>query len=128
MKHWPGIAAPTVLVNLSNLGWFGDSSAPTQHLHISRMRTLELQRPMLRATNTGATAIIDHRARVLASLPGFSQGVLTGKVSGRTGRTPYALWVSATGLWPLLLAACLGLLWAAIGWPVNVPWRSRRTT
>lgn len=103
-------AAPTVLANVSNIGWFGDTIAVDQHLQISRMRTLELQRPMLRATNTGATAIIDHRARVQAQLPPFSRGVLQGQVQGRSGRTPYAAWVGALGLWPLLLAA-----WAALG-------------
>ena len=106
------LRAPTLLVNLSNIGWFGDSAAPRQHLNISRMRSLELQRPMLRATNTGATAIIDHRARVSASLPTFTRGVLTGTVQGRSGRTPYATWVSATGLWPWLAGSWLALLWA----------------
>ncbi len=109
--------APTVLANVSNIGWFGDTIAVGQHLHISRMRTLELQRPMLRATNTGATAIIDHRARVLAQLPPFTRGVLHGQVQGRSGRTPYALWVGALGLWPLLLAA-----WGALG---LLAWRTR---
>ena len=111
-RHFVGQGgAPTVLVNVSNIGWFGDSAAPLQHLHISRMRSLELQRPMLRATNTGATAIIDHRARVLASLQGFTRGVLTGVVQGRIGLTPYTRWVAATGLWPWLAAA-----WALLGW------------
>lgn len=53
--------APTVLVNVSNIGWFGKTIAIDQHLHISRMRSLELGRPMVRATNTGATVIINHR-------------------------------------------------------------------
>jgi apolipoprotein N-acyltransferase len=61
--------APTVLANISNIGWFGDSIAIPQHLNISRLRSLELQRPMLRATNTGATAVIDHRGVVTAALP-----------------------------------------------------------
>ena len=69
------------------------------------MRTLELQRPMLRATNTGATAVIDHRGRVTASLPPFTQGVLAAEVQGRQGRTPYAAWVGAMGLWPLFMLA-----------------------
>jgi len=112
----PAERAPTLLVNLSNIGWFGDSPAPVQHLNISRMRAIELQRPMLRATNTGATAIIDHHGRVLASLPGFTRGVLTGRVQARSGHTPYVAWVSATGLWPLLAASWLGLLWSAFGW------------
>lgn len=57
------VTAPTVLVNLSNIGWFGDSVAIDQHLSISRMRALEFERPMLRATNTGATVVIDHRGK-----------------------------------------------------------------
>jgi apolipoprotein N-acyltransferase len=57
------------MLNLSNLAWFEDTLALPQHLQISRMRALETQHPMLRATNTGATAIIDARGRVSAQLP-----------------------------------------------------------
>ena len=103
-------ASPTVLANVSNIGWFGDTIAVAQHLNISRLRTLELQRPMLRATNTGATAVIDHRGRVTASLPPFTQGVLAAEVQGRDGRTPYAAWAGAIGLWPLLALAWVLLL------------------
>jgi apolipoprotein N-acyltransferase len=104
-------SAPTVFANVSNIGWFGDTIAVDQHLHISRMRTLEFQRPMLRATNTGATAIIDHRARVLGQLQPFTQGVLDGKVQGREGLTPFAWWSARFGLWPwlLLASAVIGL-------------------
>jgi apolipoprotein N-acyltransferase len=108
--------APTVMVNLSNIGWFGDTIAIAQHLHISRLRTLELQRPMLRSTNTGATAVIDHRGEVTAMLPPHTRGVLVAPVEGREGLTPYARWVSRGGLWPLALgaAAVLGaVLWRA---------------
>ena len=103
--------APTIFANLSNIGWFGDTIAVPQHLHISRMRTLEFQRPMLRATNTGATAVIDHRGQVLAMLPPFTQGVLEGRVQGREGLTPFAWWSARFGLWPwlLLAVAVLGL-------------------
>jgi len=97
--------APTMFANISNIGWFGDSIAVRQHLEISRMRTLELQRPMLRATNTGATAVIDHTGNVVYALPAYTQGVLQGEVQGREGLTPFARWASAFGLWPLLIAA-----------------------
>jgi apolipoprotein N-acyltransferase len=67
------------------------------------MRTLEFQRPMLRATNTGATAVIDHTGRMTASLAPFTQGVLDAAVQGRTGLTPFAWWAARFGVWPLWL-------------------------
>ena len=106
--------APTVLVNVSNIAWFGDTVAIDQHRQIARLRALELGRPMLRATNTGATAVIDHRGRVLAQWPYGARGVLDTVVEGRSGVTPYAAWVARWGLWPLALA-CL-LLWGAAAW------------
>jgi apolipoprotein N-acyltransferase len=93
----------TLLVNLSNTAWFGDSLAQAQHLQIARMRALESGRPMLRATNTGMTAIVSPRGRVEHVLPPFSAGVLTGEVHGYTGLTPYARWGNAAAL--LLIAA-----------------------
>jgi apolipoprotein N-acyltransferase len=101
--------APSVLANLSNIGWFGDTVAIPQHLHITRLRTLELQRPMLRSTNTGATAIVDHRARVTHQLAPLVRGTLAGSVQGRHGVTPYAAWASRAGLWPLVALAVLGV-------------------
>ena len=97
-------SAPTVLLNVSNIAWFGDTVAIDQHLAISRMRALEFERPMVRATNTGATVVIDHRGRVTAALPRLTRGVLVAEVEGRHGLTPYARWVSRFGLWPLWIA------------------------
>jgi apolipoprotein N-acyltransferase len=99
----------TLLVNVSNDAWFGDSTAPHQHLEISRMRSLEVGRDALRATNDGITALIDARGRVTARIPQFQPGVLTGTVQPRTGDTPYA----RIGNWAVLLAA-LALLAAAL--------------
>lgn len=110
--------APTVLVNFSNIGWFGDSVAIDQHLNISRMRALEFERPMLRATNTGATVVIDHQARVKHALAPFERAVLEGNVQGREGLTPFARWAHALGLVPL---TALCLLVCALGW-----WRARK--
>ena len=107
-------SAPTILANMSNIGWFGQTIAVAQHLNISRMRSLELQRPMLRATNTGATALIDHRGQVTHRLAPHTQGVLVGEVQGRSGVTPFARWAGAAGLWPLAGAAlllCVVLAW-----------------
>jgi apolipoprotein N-acyltransferase len=102
-----GRAGPTIFANISNIGWFGDTIAVHQHLQISRLRSLEFQRPMLRATNTGATVVIDHAGRVTHSLPPHTQGVLEGVVQGRTGLTPFVRWASRFGLWPLTVLAAL---------------------
>jgi apolipoprotein N-acyltransferase len=99
-------------VNVSNIGWFGDTVAIDQHLHISRMRALEFQRPVIRATNTGATALVDHRGVVTQQLPRLTRAVLTGQVEGRDGMTPFARWSAAWGLWPLW-AVGLGIVLAA---------------
>lgn len=104
--------APTVFANVSNLGWFNDSIALDQHLNISRARALEFQRPFVRATNTGATAILDHAAVVQKSLPPRTRGVLVGEVQGRSGITPFAWWAARFGLWPLW-GLCLLLAGAA---------------
>ena len=93
----------TLLVNVSNVAWFGDSLAPHQHLQIAQLRALETGRTMLRATNTGMTAIIDHHGRVAAALPESTQGTLSGSAQGRSGATPYVRW----GNTPLMLLALL---------------------
>jgi apolipoprotein N-acyltransferase len=103
--HTPG-PEPTLMLNMSNLAWFNDSLALPQHLQISRMRALETQHPMLRATNTGATAIIDARGRVAAQLPYLKAGALNGEVQGYQGTTPFIRY----GNWPALLLAGLLLL------------------
>ncbi len=99
--------APTVLVNLSNLAWFNTSVALDQHLHIARLRAMELGRPMLRSTNTGATVVIDHQGRVTHALPRATAGRLEATVEGRQGLTPYARWAGQWGLWPLWVSALL---------------------
>lgn len=108
-----GPDSPHVLVNFSNIAWFGDTVAQAQHLNISRLRTLELQRPMVRVTNTGTTAVIDHRAVVQDLAPVWQRTVLKTQVSAREGPpTFYARWVAPWGLWPLWVLG-LGLLLAA---------------
>lgn len=107
--------APTLMVNLSNIGWFGDSIALPQHLAISRMRALEFARPMVRATNTGATAVIDHTGQVSARLAPFTRAVLRTQVRGVQGAiTPYAHWAARWGLLPLWLAAAGVILLAGV--------------
>jgi apolipoprotein N-acyltransferase len=107
------LPAATVLVNVSNLAWFGDSLAPWQHAQMSQMRALETGRMMLRATNTGLTAIIDPQGRLLASLPPFTSGSLSGSIQGYAGSTPYIRWGNTLvlALWGLL---GIGLLLARV--------------
>jgi apolipoprotein N-acyltransferase len=99
----------TLLVNVSDDAWFGNSFAARQHRQISQMRALETGRMMLRATNTGSTAIIDNRGRVLEEMPLFKRGVLKGIAQGYSGQTPYVRW----GNWPIVIASGLFLLLAA---------------
>lgn len=100
-------AGANVLINVSNIAWFGDSHALEQHLQIARMRSLELARPMLRATNTGVTAAIDHRGRVTARLPGHQFGTLSTRVHAASGLTPFARWANAPA-WILALVMLAG--------------------
>jgi apolipoprotein N-acyltransferase len=79
----------TLLVNVTNDAWYGRSLAAEQHEQIAAMRALETARPMLRATNTGITSVIDHHGTELARLPWFTSGVLEATIAGRTGTTPY---------------------------------------
>jgi len=95
----------TLLVNVSNVAWFGDSVAPPQHLQISQARALETGRYMLRATNTGMTAVINPRGEVERVAPDFSRAVLTHEVTGHEGATPYVRWGNAAAL-----ALCVILL------------------
>jgi apolipoprotein N-acyltransferase len=96
-----GPNAATVLANATNLAWFGKRMIQDQHLQFSRMRALEFQRGQVRATNTGATAVIDWRGRVTDRLPPDVEGELDASVEGRIGDTPYATWLAQFKLWPL---------------------------
>ncbi len=100
----------TLLVNVSNDAWFGDSVAPWQHLQIARMRALETGRYMLRATNTGVTAIIDQHGKTVKLAPQFEVARLDGTAQGFAGATPYVL----GGNLPVLLVAAAML--AALRW------------
>ena len=96
--------AATILLNVSNLAWYGESIAIAQHLQISQMRSLETGRPMLRATNTGATAVIDGRGQVTAVLAPNTRATLAATVQGMAGMTPYILFGNRLILGIILLA------------------------
>jgi apolipoprotein N-acyltransferase len=99
----------TILLNVSNIAWFGNSIALPQHLQISQMRALETGRPMLRATNSGATAVINSQGVVVAQLPPFTRGMLEATVQGHTGWTPYILTGNSAVIGLALLI--LGFTW-----------------
>lgn len=84
-----------LLVNVSEDAWFGDSLAPHQRIQMARMRALETARPMLRAANTGVSAIVDHQGRVTASSKQFEPTVVKGTVQPMQGTTPYVRWGNA---------------------------------
>ena len=93
----------TLLVNMSNVAWFGDSLAPAQHLQIARLRAIETGRMHLTATNTGITAAIDRDGRVLARLEQFTEGRLEIPAQGYAGATPYVRLRD----WPVVVACLL---------------------
>ena len=105
----PSLPQATLLVNLSNTAWFGDSLAQPQHLQIARLRAIETGRTMLRATNTGMTAMVTPDGSVAAALPPFTTGGLRVDAQGRSGLTPYARWGNALAL-VIAVAACVPAL------------------
>ena len=84
--------ATDLLLTVSNDAWFGNSHGPHQHMEIARMRALEFGRPLLRATNNGITAIVDHKGDFIARLPQFEEKVLKAEVPSVIGNTPYSQW------------------------------------
>ncbi|KRB88498.1 apolipoprotein N-acyltransferase [Noviherbaspirillum sp. Root189] len=115
-----GRPQPTILLNVSNIAWFGDSIALPQHLQISQLRSLESGRPMLRSTNTGVTAVINHKGDVIARLAPFERAVLAANVQGYDGLTPY----SRFGNSPVIAATILliaAAFWRHRGGRKNAP-------
>jgi apolipoprotein N-acyltransferase len=108
------LRAASLLINVTNNAWYGDSTAPHQHLQISRMRALEAGRYLIRAANDGITAAIGPHGEIAARLPQFTEGVLRVEVQPMAGLTPYA----RVGNYPVVLgaAAMLGLaIWRRRG-------------
>ncbi len=100
----------TLLVNISNDAWYGQSYAANQHMQFSQARALETGRYMLRSTNTGATASIDQHGYVLAHAPHDTQTTLDVTAQGYTGSTPYVRW----GNWPFIVfcfTVLIALVW-----------------
>ena len=110
---------PDVLVQATNDAWFGKISGPYQHLALARLRAVEFGLPMLRAANTGISAVIDARGRVLAQLDLDQQGHLDAALPGALPPTPYARW----GDLPVYLVVLLG--WVVLVWRARVAVRLR---
>jgi apolipoprotein N-acyltransferase len=94
-----------LLLTISDDSWFGTSAGPLQHLQMARMRAIENGRYLIRVTNTGVTAIINHHGKIETQAAPFVEHSLTASVRVTLGHTPYSRW----GSWPILLA-CLTLL------------------
>jgi apolipoprotein N-acyltransferase len=93
------------LVNVTNDGWFGHSTARYEQFQMARMRALEEGRDMIVATNDGISAVIGPRGEIQASAPPFQSYVLRSSVTPRSGLTPYA----RVGNWLIVSLAALGL-------------------
>ena len=106
-RAFSSLPESSYLANVSNDAWFGDTSAPFQHLQIARVRALESGRPIARSTNTGFTAFIDHKGRVEKKGPQFVPAVLVGTITGRVGSTPYIKY----GDMPALIISITIILW-----------------
>ena len=100
----------TILLNASNLAWYGDSIAMPQHLQFATMRVLETGRPWLSATNTGATVVVDAHGQIKAQLPVLTQATLQSTVQGYSGMTPYIFWGNR-GILLLVFAILLVTCW-----------------
>jgi apolipoprotein N-acyltransferase len=95
-----------LLITISNDAWFGDSLGPKQHMAIAQMRALETQRYLLRSTNTGITALVNHKGEIVKQLPTKQRATLTALAQTRQGSTPFMQF----GLWPLFIITILILL------------------
>ncbi len=97
------LPASTLLVNVSNDAWFGNTAAPHQHEQKARMRSREFARPLIRVTNTGVSSAIDYQGRILGRILHNTTGIMDVQVQPRSGLTPYA----RLGNWPIFLISLL---------------------
>jgi apolipoprotein N-acyltransferase len=95
-----------LLITISNDSWFGDSIGPLQHLQIAQMRALENGRYLIRGTNNGVSAIIDHRGQIVARTRQFVETTLSGEVEVMLGNTPF----SSFGVTPVIAGCGVALL------------------
>ncbi len=96
---------PQLIVNVTNDGWFGRSTGPWQHLAQARLRAIEQGLPVIRAANTGISAVIDSHGRYMGRLPLMEAGVIDSPLPASIATTFYGAWGDALLL--LLLAATI---------------------
>lgn len=109
----------SVLVNISNDAWFGKTSAPTQHLHLAVLRAVEQRRSVIRATNTGISAIIEPSGVIKLDTGLFETATFAYSVTLKRGKSQYHVW--ADGILPVMAAlGMLCFLWSRIG-PARAP-------
>lgn len=116
-RHLRGTDRPDWVMQLTNDAWFGQHSGPFQHLALARLRAVEQGLPLVRAANTGVSAVIDARGRVVAALGLGVEGVLDADLPAALPPTPYA----RTGDLPALLVLALGLAGLAVRRRLTVP-------
>jgi len=104
---------PSWLLNVTNDAWFGESAGPRQHFQQARLRAIEEGLPVIRAANTGISAVIDAKGRVLKQLPIGTRGVIDTLLPGSASPPPYALYGNRILAALLVLALVLGrlILW-----------------
>ncbi|MGH1461644.1 MAG: apolipoprotein N-acyltransferase [Neptuniibacter sp.] len=98
-----------LILTVSNDTWFGDSIAPAQHLQIAQVRALENGRWVIRGTNNGITALINHRGEIISQLPQFQEGVLRGQAEAMEGLTPFQIYGSLPVILGCFLLVVIGL-------------------
>ncbi len=100
-----------ILLTISNDAWFGTSSGPAQHFQMARMRALELGKYLVRTTNTGTTAVVDHHGKVVSQLPAFETAILSETVYITEGKTPFSYWghLPILAFSTLICCLCAGL-------------------
>jgi apolipoprotein N-acyltransferase len=104
-------AGATLLANLTNDVWFGDTVAPRQHNLIASFRAIENRRWLVRATNTGTTSVVAPTGETIAALPGFSEGTLRANVGLLAGETLYTRYLGDKLWWAIALLACAASAW-----------------
>ena len=117
-EHREEIARAGFLVTLANDSWDGATAPMDQHLQISQGRALEAAKPLLRAANTGWSAVIDRHGRILAWAPRLEAVLLEAEIQPRGGVTPYLRLGDAL---PLGLAGLALLFCAAAEWMARQP-------